>query len=136
LLSGWSGFSAQDVPETVYLTEALPHSWLFRQVAAVVHHGGAGTTAAGLRAGVPSILIPFFGDQAFWGHRVFELGVGPKPMPRKQLTAELLANAIQLAVNDTMMQEQAAKLGTKIQNEDGIARAVELIEQFHANAKV
>lgn len=128
LLSGWSGFAKEDIPETVYLADSLPHSWLFAQVAAVVHHGGAGTTAAGLRAGVPSILIPFFGDQGFWGDRVYKLGVGPQPIPRKRLTAELLANAIQQVVTDATMQERAAELGAKIQSEDGVATAVEIID--------
>ena len=136
LLSGWSGFSQDDVPDTVYLADSLPHSWLFPQMSAVIHHGGAGTTAAGLRSGVPSILIPFFGDQPFWGQRVFEFGVGPRPILRNQLTAEVLVNAIKQAVTDSKMQERAAELGTKIQNENGVTRAVELIEHFQVNVDI
>ena len=97
--------------------------------AAVVHHGGAGTTAAGLRAGVPSIIVPFFADQPFWGARVAELGVGPKPIPRKNLTVEQLSQAIQMAVTNNAMRQRAANLGAKIRAEDGVARAVEIIQQ-------
>jgi len=74
LSSGWGGLKTDDLPETVFAISSIPHSWLFPRMRAVVHHGGAGTTAAGLRAGVPSILVPFFGDQPFWGRRVAQLG--------------------------------------------------------------
>jgi sterol 3beta-glucosyltransferase len=133
LLSGWSGLHKTDLPDSVFMIDSIPHAWLFPRVAAVVHHGGAGTTAAGLRAGVPSIVIPFFGDQAFWGQRVFDLGVGPKSIPRKQLTADRLANALQSAATDQSMRQRAADLGSKIQAEDGIARAVEIIQQGDLN---
>jgi UDP:flavonoid glycosyltransferase YjiC (YdhE family) len=95
-----------------------------------VHHGGAGTTAAGLRAGVPSIIIPFFGDQPFWGRRVAELGVGPEPIPRKQLTVERLAQAIQASLTDQTMRQRAANLGAKIRAEDGIANVVAVIQEI------
>jgi sterol 3beta-glucosyltransferase len=130
LLSGWSGMRKENMPDSVFLVDSVPHSWLFPKVAAVVHHGGAGTTAAGLRAGVPSIVIPFFGDQPFWGERVATLGVGPKPIPRKQLTAEKLVSVIQTAVTDQEMRQCAAALGKKIQAENGIANAVAVINQI------
>jgi sterol 3beta-glucosyltransferase len=136
LLSGWGGLSKADLPETVFMVESVPHSWLFSQVAAVVHHGGAGTTAAGLRAGVPSIIIPFFGDQPFWGQRVATLGVGPDPIPRKQLTVERLAQAIQTAVTDRAMIRRAADLGAKIQAEDGIANAVAIVGEIEQRGAV
>ena len=79
LLSGWSGLIKSQLPESVYMIDSIPHSWLFPRVAAVIHHGGASTTAAGLRAGVPSVTVPFFGDQPFWGQRMAELGVGTNP---------------------------------------------------------
>ena len=82
------------------MVDGVPFAWLFPRVAAVVHHGGAGTTSAGLRAGVPSVVVPFFGDQPYWGLRVADLGVGPVPIPRKKLTVERLAQAIQTAVTD------------------------------------
>ena len=99
-------------------------------MAAVVHHGGAGTTAAGLRAGVPSIVIPFIGDQFAWAEQVTKQGAGPRVVRRpKQLTAEKLAQAIGAAVGDRWMRARAAAMGEKIRAEDGVARAVELIEQ-------
>ncbi|WP_414576334.1 glycosyltransferase [Anabaena sp. CCY 9402-a] len=130
ILSGWSGLHKENLPDSVYLVDSIPHSWIFGRVAAVVHHGGAGTTAAGLRAGVPTIIIPFFGDQGFWGQRVAELGVGTKPIPRKQLTAERLAQAIQKAVTDQTMRQRAADLGAKIRTEDAIANAIAVIEEI------
>jgi sterol 3beta-glucosyltransferase len=128
LLSGWGGLSQAHLPDTVHMIESVPHSWLFPRVAAVVHHGGAGTTAAGLRAGVPSIVIPFFGDQLFWGKQVAKLGVGTTPIPRNKLTVELLAQVIDRAVTDPVMLQRAAALGAKIQTEDGISHAVRVIE--------
>ena len=130
MLSGWGGLHKANLPDTVFMVDSIPHSWLFPRVGAVVHHGGAGTTAAGLRAGVPSIVIPFFGDQLFWGQRVAELGVGPEPIPRKKLTVERLAKAIKKAVTDQTMRQRAANLGAKIQAEDGIARVVAVIQDM------
>lgn len=130
MLTGWNGLRKDNLPSTVYLVDSVPHSWLFPRVAAVVHHGGAGTTAAGLKAGVPSIIIPFFGDQPFWGRRVAELEIGPEPIPRKQLTVERLAQAIQAALTDQTMRQHAANLGAKIRAEDGIAKAVAVIQEI------
>ena len=127
MLSGWGGLRAAQVPDTVLMVDSVPYSWLFPRVAAVVHHGGAGTTAHGLRAGVPSVVIPFFGDQPFWGQRVFELGVGPEPIPRKKLTVERFADAIEQALNDEAMRQRAADLASQIQTEDGVARAVAVV---------
>ncbi len=130
LLSGWSGLHAAYLPDSVLMLESAPFSWLFPHMAAVVHHGGAGTTSAGLRAGVPSLVVPFMGDQPFWGRRVAELGVGPDPVPRKKLTVERLAAAIEKAVTDPTMRQRAAELGARIQAEDGIARAVAVVNQL------
>lgn len=130
ILSGWGGLQKESWPDNVFVAEAIPHTWLFERVAAVVHHGGAGTTAAGLRAGVPSIIIPFFGDQPFWGEKVAELGVGPTAIPRQKLTAARLAQAIHQAVTDEKMRENAAALGSQIRSEDGVARAVKLIQNI------
>lgn len=129
LSSGWGGLKKDQLPESVFMVGSVPHSWLFSKMAAVVHHGGAGTTGAGLRAGVPSVITPFFGDQPFWGRRVYELGVGPKPIPRQRLTAENLAEAIQCAVSDVTMRANASRLGERIRAEDGVARAVTVIEK-------
>jgi sterol 3beta-glucosyltransferase len=130
LQAGWGGLRTTNLPEAVLMVDSISHSWLFPRMAAVVHHGGAGTTAAGLRAGVPSIVIPFFGDQLFWGQRVAKLGAGTAPIPRQKLTVELLAQAIDRAVTDPVMRQQAANLGAKIQAEDGIATAVRVIESI------
>jgi sterol 3beta-glucosyltransferase len=99
-------------------------------MAAVVHHGGAGTTAAGLRAGLPSVITPFFGDQPYWGQRVYELGAGPQPVLRTKLTASRLASAITQAITDPSMKRQAASLGKKIRAEDGVGRAVEIVSRY------
>ena len=96
--------SQTDLPDNVHMISSIPHSWLFPKMAAVVHHGGAGTTAAGLRAGIPSIIVPFMGDQAFWGQQLAKMGVGTDPIPRKKLTAKRLAEAINQTVSDTTMQ--------------------------------
>lgn len=129
LLSGWDGIKAERLPHHVFLIDSAPHDWLFARVAAVVHHGGAGTTAAGLRAGLPSVIVPFFADQPFWGQRVAHLGAGPAPIPRKKLTVEKLSRAIDIAVTDQDMQRRANRLGERIRAEDGIGRAVAVIER-------
>jgi sterol 3beta-glucosyltransferase len=128
LASGWGGLKADTLPEHVFMIEQAPHDWLFPRVKAVVHHGGAGTTAAGLRAGKPTIICPFFGDQPFWGQRVYELGTGPKPIPQKKLTAMALADAIRTAVTSQDMRLRAALVGEKIRDEDGVATAVATLQ--------
>jgi UDP:flavonoid glycosyltransferase YjiC (YdhE family) len=127
--AGWGGLQRTELPGSVLMINGAPFSWLFPRVAAVVHHGGAGTTSAGLRAGVPSVVVPFFGDQPFWGQRVADLGVGPAPIPRKKLTAERLAEAIRTAVTDEAMRGRAAELGARIRAEDGVANAVAVVER-------
>ncbi len=128
LLSGWGGLQAGDLPESVFMIDSVPHAWLFPRMAALVHHGGAGTTAAGLRAGVPSVAVPFFGDQPFWGRRIADLGVGPDPLPRKRLKIGLLVQAIEKAVTDQGIRQRAADLGRRIRAEDGVSRAVDIIQ--------
>jgi sterol 3beta-glucosyltransferase len=127
MLSGWNGLRKNDLPQSVFMVDSVPFSWLFPKMAAVVHHGGAGTTHYGVRAGVPSITVPFFADQPFWGNRIKELGVGPDPIPRKKLTAKKLARAIDLVLTDSAMRLRAAELGRKVQEEKGNELAVKLI---------
>jgi UDP:flavonoid glycosyltransferase YjiC (YdhE family) len=128
LSSGWGGLKKTDLPETVFMIGSVPHNWLFPKMAAVVHHGGVGTTAAGLRAGIPAIVTPFFGDQPFWAQRIYELGVGPRPIPRRRLTVDRLAESIRFVVSDKVMQEKANHLGERIRAENGIAQAVAILE--------
>ncbi len=134
VLAGWGGLQVTDLPASVYMLDAAPFAWLFPRMAAVVHHGGAGTIAAGLRAGVPSVVVPFFGDQPFWGRRVADLGAGPAPIPRKKLTVDRLAAALRQAVSDPAMRQRAVELGRAIRAEDGVARAVAVVGQLAAGA--
>jgi sterol 3beta-glucosyltransferase len=113
--------------------KAAPHRWLFPQVNAVVHHGGCGTTAAGLLAGKPSIICPFFGDQPFWGRHVERLGVGPSPIPQSKMTVDRLCRAIDMAMNDSTMRENAATLGSRLSMEDGTSHALSFITQWMNN---
>lgn len=135
LLTGWRGLDGAVRSGDVFVVDAVPHDWLFPRMTAVVHHGGAGTTAAGLRAGTPSVIIPYMADQPFWGRRVYELGVGPKPIPRQRLNAERLARAIAIAVSDVKMQRRAAELGGRIRSDDGVGCAVDAIERLLQNRR-
>jgi UDP:flavonoid glycosyltransferase YjiC (YdhE family) len=134
LARGWGGLDIskanQRLTDDIFVIDETPHDWLFPQMAAVVHHGGAGTTSAGLRAGVPSVLIPFSGDQPFWGQRVAALGVGPAAISYKKLSARRLTSAIKTAVSDKTMQRRAADLGQQISSEDGVDKAVKTFEKF------
>lgn len=129
LLSGWAGMGQADLPAQILRLHSAPHNWLFPRMAAVVHHGGAGTTAAGLRAGVPNVVIPHMVDQPYWGQRVYALGAGPKPIMRHKLTAVHLTHAIQQAITDQQIRQSAAALGAKIHAENGLGNAVEIIKQ-------
>lgn len=134
LLTGWGGLTRHATPPNVFVVDNVPHAWLFPRMAAVIHHGGAGTTGAGLRAGVPNIITPFApNDQVAWADRVVQLGVGPRVPGIQQLTAEKLAKAIQMAVTDSTLRARAAALGEKIRAENGIARAAEVIERHASN---
>jgi sterol 3beta-glucosyltransferase len=130
LAAGWGGLDSANLPDNIFALDSVPHAWLFPRVAAVVHHGGAGTTGAGFRAGIPSVLVPHLGDQSFWAKQVTELGVGPKPIPCRKLTAERLAAAITAATSDQTMRARSAALGERIRAEDGVARAINIIDDF------
>lgn len=127
LATGWMGETAQPLPHHVLALDDIPHDWLFPRVAAVVHHGGAGTTAAALRAGRPAVVVPFFADQPFWAQRVAALGVGPTPIPHRRLTLDGLAAAIRTAVRDGEIAQRALALGDGLRAEDGVADAVATI---------
>lgn len=126
--TGWGGLTAGDAPsDDVLVIDAAPHDWLFDRVVAVVHHGGAGSTAAGLRAGKPSLICPFLGDQPFWGARVRDIGAGPEPLPAKKLAAGLTERLGDLVRNEEY-RLRSARLGEIIRAEDGLGRGVEVVE--------
>ncbi|WP_345435961.1 glycosyltransferase [Actinoallomurus vinaceus] len=115
--------------DDVLVVSDVPHSWLFPRTLAVVHHGGAGTTAAALRAGIPAVVCPFFGDQPFWGDRVAAIGAGPPPLPIKRLGPGSLAERITRAVRDGGMRRRAALIGRRIAAEDGVGRACAALDR-------
>ncbi len=134
ILSGWGGLGkieiADNLVEQIFVIDSVPHSWLFSRVKAVVYHGGSGTTAAVCRAGLPSVVVPYFADQLGWGERLYQLGVSPQPIPRQQLTGESLAAAIAITTSDLVMQQKATQLGLKISGENGVEQAVAIIHQY------
>ncbi|RDW61435.1 hypothetical protein BP5796_11327 [Coleophoma crateriformis] len=131
---GWGGFGENEPskPDSVFMLGNCPHDWLFKHVSCVVHHGGAGTTAAGIALGRPTVIVPFFGDQPFWGAMVSNAGAGPKPIPHKELTAENLANAILDALKPETL-ERAKELGERIRKEDGCKTGA---LSFHAQLNI
>ncbi|KAH3916821.1 hypothetical protein HBH56_063490 [Parastagonospora nodorum] len=130
LSKGWGGMGADElhVPDSVFMLGNVPHDWLFKQVSCVVHHGGAGTTAAGITAGRPTVVVPFFGDQPFWGAMVARAGAGPDSIPHKQLTADNLADAINFCLKPESLQ-RARTLADKITAERGSDKGAELFHQ-------
>ncbi|KAJ1288393.1 hypothetical protein BS78_02G086100 [Paspalum vaginatum] len=121
---GWGGLgNLVEQKEFVYVLDNVPHDWLFLQCKAVVHHGGAGTTAAGLKAACPTTVIPFFGDQFFWGSMVHARGLGAAPVPVEQLQLDSLVDAIKFMI-DPKVKERAVELAKAIEAEDGVDGAV------------
>ena len=130
IASGWGGLRVDSLPENIFTIDNAPHDWLFPRMAAVMHHGGAGTTAAGLRAGRPTIICSFIADQPFWGKRVKELGVGPAHIPHKKLSVQKLVRAFQAVSEGGEMKIRAEQLGEQIRAEDGVAETVAIIEKI------
>ncbi|TID26462.1 Glutathione reductase [Venturia nashicola] len=128
---GWGGFGADElgIPEGVFMLGNVPHDWLFQHVSCVVHHGGAGTTAAGIAAGKPTFVVPFFGDQPFWGSMVNRAGAGPPPVPYKDLTAESLAAGILECIKPSS-QEKAKVMALKISKEKGTDAGAQSFHQM------
>ncbi|KGO73227.1 UDP-glucuronosyl/UDP-glucosyltransferase [Penicillium italicum] len=129
---GWSNLGEPESDDQIFYLGDCPHEWLFQKVAAVVHHGGAGTTACGLRFGRPSLIVPFFGDQLFWGNMVASRGIGPIPIPYRSLNAENLAEAIRFCLHpDTLA--AAGNLAREMSEEAGVSAAV---ASFHRNLPI
>jgi UDP:flavonoid glycosyltransferase YjiC (YdhE family) len=128
LQAGWSGLGRMNLPDNVLRVGEVPHDWLFPQVAAVVHHGGAETTASALRAGKPSVIIPWFSSQPFWADTVVRLGVATPPIPRDELSSRRLEKHIEQATTDDEMRDAAERLAALISEEHGVIEAVRLIE--------
>lgn len=126
ILSGWGRVNQPSSKDLLYL-DAAPHDWLLPRCMMVIHHGGAGTTSAGLRAGIPNIVVPFTADQPFWGRRVHAVGIGPNPIPVKSLSVAKLTQAIAQA-DGNVYRERAQDIGQRIRSEDGVRQAVGLIE--------
>jgi len=131
-LKGWNGYRPEHVPDNILFLDAVPHQWLFPRCKTIVHHGGAGTTGAGLRAGVPNIVVPHTADQPFWGKRVNVIGAGPRPIPVQRLNAERLASAI-VEAEGGVIRKRAQAVGRGIRSEDGVGGAVALIEEYSSN---
>ncbi|KAF2036520.1 putative glucosyl/glucuronosyl transferase [Setomelanomma holmii] len=131
LSKGWGGIGAEElhVPDSVFMLGNVPHDWLFKQVSCVVHHGGAGTTAAGISAGRPTLVVPFFGDQPFWGAMIARAGAGPDPIPHKRLTADKLADAINFCLRPESL-DRARELASKISVERGSDTGAQSFHQY------
>lgn len=119
----------------MFVAGEVPHDYVFPRCAVIVHHGGAGTTAAAVRSGRPQVICPFVGDQPFWGRRMQQLGVAPPPIPQRQLTVETMAAAIRQALDDPQMAVAARRLGEHVRAEDGVAAAVEALKKTGERAE-
>ncbi len=127
---GWGGEAARWKSNSrVYFGDYIPHDWLFPRVSGVVHHGGAGTTAAGLRAGKPTLVVPFGGDQPFWGARVHAVGCGPRPIPRDQMTVHRLTRGLIDLTTHASYRVAAEEMGQRLQMEQGTKTAADIIER-------
>ncbi|EIJ44317.1 glycosyl transferase, UDP-glucuronosyltransferase [Beggiatoa alba B18LD] len=128
-LAGWSGIRAEQLPKHFFMVNNIPHDWLFPKMSLIIHHGGAGTTHAAARAGIPEIILPFAGDQFFWAGRLADLGISPEYIASQKITAESLATHIQFA-QQANVQAKAKTLGLLMEQEDGIQAAIQQIETW------
>jgi sterol 3beta-glucosyltransferase len=129
ILSGWSDLQNLNLHNNFFVTDFVPHDWLLPRCKSVIHHGGAGTTAAGLRSGIPNIVVSFAADQPFWGARVHKVGAGPRQIPVKRVTVEKLITALAEAGGD-ILRNSAQAVGRKIRGEDGVGDSIKFIEAY------
>lgn len=115
--------------EEILCISAAPHTWLFPRMAGVIHHGGAGTTAAVLASGLTMTICPFTGDQPFWARRMYELGVSTQPLEKKSMSTDSFANRITALTQDSKLKRNAAALSIKIREEQGVERTADFIEK-------
>jgi sterol 3beta-glucosyltransferase len=130
LVTGWGGAPGLSADPNVYVTNRVSHDWLLPRSRAVVHHGGAGTTAAGLRAARPTQVVAFFGDQPYWGHRVFKNGAGPYPILRRNVTEEALSDAMKKLVAEPAYKEGAKRIAALMANEDGAKTTAAKVQSY------
>jgi len=130
LASGWEGLRAEHLPADILLIQGAPHDWLFPRMALVVHHGGVGTVAAALRAGVPQVVVPFSADQPLWAEMVYQRGAGPRPLPRSRLQATRLAATLTATLHDASLHRRVRNLAEAVQREDGVGKAVEILSKI------
>lgn len=128
ILSGWSEVKNDSTKEILYI-DAVPHQWLLPRCKVIIHHGGAGTTAAGLRAGIPNIVIPFVADQPFWGKRVHAIDAGPIPIPVNKISTEKLTSAI-IETDKYAIRKHSKDIGQILRNEDGVGFSIDFIEKY------
>ena len=126
----WADFGDGPPPGDVFMLDYAPYEWLFPRMAAVVHHGGSGTTGLALRSGVPSMVVSFAADQAYWGERTRALGCGPAPAPVRRLTARRLAAGLEQMAEDPALRAGAEALALKLRGEDGLGNAVRVIDGY------
>ncbi|GAA1003340.1 glycosyl transferase family 1 [Acrocarpospora pleiomorpha] len=134
VVSGWGGIAVDDLldtlPDQVIALKEAPHDWLFPRMAAIVHHGGSGTTGAALASGRPQVICPFVADQPFWAARAHAAGIAPAPQPQRHLTPHGLAEAIGRAVTDPAMSKRAEQLAAAVSEEAGVTTAVTVLESL------
>ncbi|MEM9218563.1 MAG: glycosyltransferase [Cyanobacteria bacterium P01_F01_bin.150] len=130
LLSGWAGLGQQALPNSIFLIDNVPHDWLFPQMSVVVHHGGSGTMAAAMKAGIPQVTVPFFFDQPPLGQRLAALGVSPEPIPYSKLSVEALAKQIAIAATDLDMRNRAKAIAQHIRAENGVQNAIDILSKY------
>jgi UDP:flavonoid glycosyltransferase YjiC (YdhE family) len=131
LAHGWGGLQVESAAaENLFFLDEAPHKWLFPRVKAVVHHGGAGTTAAVLHAGVPALTIPYMQDQPYWAQRLQQLGVSPNPIPYKKFSVNTFTQQLKLICEDSAFQTRAREISIQIRAEQGVEWAVSTIEAY------